>query len=279
IGKDVPFMLLEPIAEMSGDDLPSALQELQTAEFLYEATLFPNLEYTFKHALTHEVAYGSMLEDRRRTLHAQVVDTIERLHADRLSEVLDVLAHHAVRGKLGAKAVSYLRQAAEKAMARSANREAIGLLQAALGLLADMPETPENLSDTLDVLIALGPAVIAAYGPNSQEVRGPYDRALELGERLGDTSRRFPVVWGLWFLAYGRGDYAKARASAQDLMAAAQAGGDTGELVEAHHALWATLSATGEPTAALSHSEAGIALYDRDRDAPRMFVYAGHDPG
>ena len=72
IGKDVPFNLLEPIADMSGDDLPAALHELQAAEFLYEATLFPNLEYTFKHALTHEVAYGSMLEDRRRALHAQI---------------------------------------------------------------------------------------------------------------------------------------------------------------------------------------------------------------
>jgi class 3 adenylate cyclase/tetratricopeptide (TPR) repeat protein len=279
IGKDVPFILLEPIAELTGDDLRSALQELQAAEFLYEATLFPNLEYTFKHALTHEVAYGSMLEDRRRALHAQIADTIERLHADRLSELLDVLAHHAVRGKLGAKAVSYLRQAAEKAIARSAHREGIGLLQAALGLLADMPETPDNLSDTLDVLIALGPALIVAHGVNSEEVLGPYDRALALVERLADTSRRFPVIWGLWFVAYGRGDYAKARASAQDLMTAARAGGDSGELVEAHHALWATLSATGEPTAVVSHSEAGIALYDRDRDAPRMFRYAGHDPG
>jgi class 3 adenylate cyclase/predicted ATPase len=279
IGKDVPFTLLEPIAEMSGDDLPSALQELQTAEFLYEATLFPNLEYTFKHALTHEVAYGSMLEDRRRALHAQIADTIERLHADRLSELLDVLAHHAVRGRLGARAVSYLRRAAEKAIARSANREGIGLLQSALGLLADMPETPDNVSDTLDVLITLGPALIVAHGPNSDQVLGPYDRAFELVERLGDTSRRFPVIWGLWFLAYGRGDYAKARASAQELMTAAQAGGQPGEVVEAHHALWATLSAVGEPSAAVSHSEAGIALYDRERDAPRMFVYAGHDPG
>jgi predicted ATPase len=110
IGKDVPFVLLEAIAEIRGDDLRHALSELQTAEFLYEARLFPDLEYTFKHALTHDVTYASLLEDRRRALHAALVEAIERLHADRLDEHVEVLAHHAARAKLGTKAVRYLRQ-------------------------------------------------------------------------------------------------------------------------------------------------------------------------
>lgn len=121
IGKDVPFVLLEAIAEVTGDDLRRVLSELQEAEFLYEARLFPDLEYTFKHALTHDVTYGSLLEDRRRALHAAVVEAIERLRPDRLGDEIEVLAHHAARGKLGAKAVRYLRQAGEKAVARSAN--------------------------------------------------------------------------------------------------------------------------------------------------------------
>src|SRR6266540_4517107 len=161
VGKDVPFVLLEAIADVTGDDLRRALSELQTAEFLYEARLFPDLEYTFKHALTHDVAYGSVVQDRRRALHAAVVEAIERLHANRLGEEVEVLAHHAVRENLGAKAVRYLRQAGAKALARSGNQEAIGLFETALTLLAELPETTDSLSDILDVHIALGPALIA----------------------------------------------------------------------------------------------------------------------
>ena len=84
IGKDVPFALLQSIAELPEEDLRRGLTHLQAAEFLYEARLFPDLEYTFKHALTHDVAYGSLLQERRRALHAKIVKTIERLYPDQL---------------------------------------------------------------------------------------------------------------------------------------------------------------------------------------------------
>ncbi|MET0538414.1 MAG: AAA family ATPase, partial [Xanthobacteraceae bacterium] len=279
IGKDVPFVVLQEIAGMRGDDLGRALLDLQAAEFLYEARLFPDLEYTFKHALTHEVAYGSLLEDRRRGLHAQVVETLERLHRDRLSEMADVLAHHAVRARLGLKAVRYLQRAAERAIARSANREAIALLETATGLLGEMPESAETLSQMLDLQIALGTPLIALHGPTSERVAADYNAARELVERLRDTSRRFPVVWGQWYAVYTRGEYQKAYESAQALLTAAEAEGDKGRLLEAHHSLWATLNAVGKPLASLAHAERGIALYDRERDAAQTFVYAGHDAG
>ncbi len=182
VGKDVPFVLLEAIADVTGDDLRRALSELQTAEFLYEARLFPDLEYTFKHALTHDVAYGSVVQDRRRALHAAVVEAIERLHANRLGEEVEVLAHHAVRENLGAKAVRYLRQAGAKALARSGNQEAIGLFETALTLLAELPETTDSLSDILDVHIALGPALIAAFPCSGDCGSSP--------TRAGNTRRR-----------------------------------------------------------------------------------------
>jgi predicted ATPase len=125
VGKDVPVALLTAVAEMGNDVLHPALGELQTAELLYEARLFPDLEYTFKHALTHEVAYNGVLQERRRALHATILETLERLHVDRLGEHAEVLAHHAVRAAIPDKAVRYLREAGAKATARSANREAI----------------------------------------------------------------------------------------------------------------------------------------------------------
>ena len=112
IGKEVPFGLLQAIAELPEEDLLRGTTHLQAAEFLYEARLFPDLEYTFKHALTYEVAYGSLLHDRRRALHAKIVETIEALYPDRLMEHVERLAHHAVRGEVWEKAMKYLQQAA-----------------------------------------------------------------------------------------------------------------------------------------------------------------------
>jgi class 3 adenylate cyclase/tetratricopeptide (TPR) repeat protein len=279
VGKDVPVPLLEDIAEMSNDDLRHALGELQVAEFLYEARLFPDLEYTFKHALTYEVAYGGVLQERRRALHAALVEALERLHTGRLDEHAEILAHHAVRGGITAKAVTYLRQAGTKAVARSANRAAIGFFETALALLVQLSETPATLSDALDIRIALGTALIASHGGGAKQVEASYTHALDLVNRLGDASRRFPCLWGLWFVAYSRGNYPAAQERAERLLEDAQGADDTGRLVEAHHALWATATAMGQPIAAATHAERGLALYDRERHASQALLYGGHDPG
>jgi class 3 adenylate cyclase/tetratricopeptide (TPR) repeat protein len=151
IGKDVPFSLLQAIAEGPEEALQTGLTHLLTGEFLYEARLFPDLEYTFKHALINDVAYGSLLLDRRRSLHAKIVDAIEKLYPDRLVEHLESLAHHAFRSEVWEKAVSYLRQAGAKAFARSANREAVACFEQALVALQHLPETRETLEQAIDL--------------------------------------------------------------------------------------------------------------------------------
>ena len=279
VGKDVPVPLLETIADMAPDDLRSALSELQAAEFLYEAHLFPDLEYTFKHALTHEMAYAGVLQVRRRALHAALVEALERLYASRLDEQTEILAHHAVRGGITAKAVTYLHQAGTKAVARSANREAISFFETALALLAELPETPATLSEALDIRIALGPALGALHGSGTRKVEASYTFALQLVNRLGDASRRFPVLWGLWFVAYSRSDYVSAEDRARRLLEDAHGMDDSGRLLEAHHALWATATAMGRPGWAAEHAERGLALYDRERHASHALLYGGHDAG
>jgi predicted ATPase len=106
-----------------------------------------------------------------------------------------------------------------------------------------------------------------------------YLRARDLVEQVGDSTQRFPTLWGLWFVDYNRGQYAAARMSGERLLDAARIGNESGQLVEAHHALWATLTGMGCATAALGHIESGIALYDRQRHASQAFLYGGHDPG
>ena len=153
IGKNVPFVLLHAIAELSEEELRRELGQLQAGEFLYETRLFPDLEYTFKHALTHEVAYGNVLQERRRALHANVAEAIERLYPDRSVEQVELLAHHAFHGGLWEKAVTYLRQAGAKAGDRSAHREALSCLERALEALKHLPESRQMMEQGMDIRI------------------------------------------------------------------------------------------------------------------------------
>jgi class 3 adenylate cyclase/tetratricopeptide (TPR) repeat protein len=160
IGKDVPFVLIHAIAELPVHAVQRGLAQLQAAEFLYETRLFPDPEYTFKHALTHEVTYGTLLQDGRRALHARIVGAIERLYPDRLIEHAERLAHHAVQGETWEKAVAYLRQAGAKAFARSANREAVTCFEQALTALQHLPETRERVEQAIDLRFDLRNALL-----------------------------------------------------------------------------------------------------------------------
>ena len=133
------------------EGLHRGLGQLQAAEFLYETSLFPEHAYTFKHALTHEVAYNSLLQERRRALHARIVEAIEGLSADRLTEQVERLAHHALRGEVWDKALAYCRQAGAKAATRSAYREAVAYFEQALTALQHLPEHRETLEQAIDL--------------------------------------------------------------------------------------------------------------------------------
>jgi tetratricopeptide (TPR) repeat protein len=184
-------VLLQAIAELSDEALRGGLDHLQAAEFVYETGLFPDLEYSFKHALTHEVTYGGLLQERRRELHVRIVDAMEILHRDRLGEHTERLAHHAVRGELREKAVDYLRQAGLKAAARSALPDARGWFEQALGVLEALPESPSTLEQGFEIRLELRP-VLVQLG----EVRRVMERLREaeiLAERLNDDRWRVRV--------------------------------------------------------------------------------------
>jgi class 3 adenylate cyclase len=160
IGTEVPLPLLDAIAELAEDGVQRGLAHLQAAEFLYEARLFPERAYTFKHALTHDVAYGSLLLERRRVLHARIVAALEALAPDPAAEQVERLAHHALRGEVWEKALAYCRQAGEKALARSASREAVGAFEWALRALPHLPETRATREQAIDLRLALRTALV-----------------------------------------------------------------------------------------------------------------------
>ena len=187
IGKDFPFALLQAITG-EGEDLRSRLAHLQTAEFVYETSLFPDLEYTFKHALTHEVTYGSLLLERRRALHARIVDAIEGLHRDRVGGDVERLAYHAFHGELWAPAAEYSRQAGTRAFMHSGNRAASVYIEQALEALKRLPETPSTLEAGIDLRFELRNAM----AQTRSGYRGLLDHltvAETLARTLGDRRR------------------------------------------------------------------------------------------
>src|SRR5262249_6651911 len=187
IGTDVPLPLLLAIADAPEPTVRAELAHLQAGEFLYETRLFPDLEYTFKHALTHEVAYQGLLHDRQRALHARITEALERLSPEGVTEQAERLAHHALRGEVWEKAVAYLRQAGLRALARGANREAIAHLEQALGTLRCLPETRETTELTADLHIDLRNA-LTALGEVGRIVEH-LDEAEGLARTLGDPHR------------------------------------------------------------------------------------------
>lgn len=187
VGKDIPCSLLLAVTESPEDELRRGLTRLQAADFLYEARLFPDLEYSFKHTLTHDVAYAGLPEQSRRFLHARIVDVIERTYAERLTEQLDRLAHHAFRGEVWGKAVAFSQQAGARAIARSAFREAVALFEQALGALGHLPTSPEILRQHIDILFDLRHALL----PLGQyvRIRGHLQEAEQLAAALQDQHR------------------------------------------------------------------------------------------
>src|SRR4030095_10723228 len=155
IGTEVPLPLLQALAEVPEDAIYRGLAHLQAAEFLYETRLFPEREYTFKHALTHEVAYGSLLQDQRRTLHSRIVAALEQLAPDQVAEHVERLAHHALWGEVWDKAVTYCQQAGARAHDRAAFREAVAFFEQALQALAHLPASSDTRVLALALCLAL----------------------------------------------------------------------------------------------------------------------------
>ena len=175
IGRDVPVRLLRAIVERSEEELQAGLATLQKADLLRDRPLVAEREYTFKHALVHDVAYQGLLHDLRRAIHARIVPAIERTWPDRLSEHVDRLADHAHRGELWDLALRYARQAGAKAAARSAHLEAVAWFTRALDALAHMPEDRARHEHAVDLHLSAANALL------------PIRELVRMGEHLDDA--------------------------------------------------------------------------------------------
>jgi class 3 adenylate cyclase/tetratricopeptide (TPR) repeat protein len=214
IGTEVPLPLLQAVAELPEETLHHGLAHLRAAEFLYETSLFPELAYTFKHALTHEVAYSSVLQERRRVVHARIVEALEALAGERVAEQVERLAHHAVRGEVWDKAVTYWRQAGDRATTRSAFREAVACWEQALTALPHLAEQQDTRAQAIDLRIALDNVLLVLGDPGGQRLA--YLREAEtLAETLGDQRRLGQIYNAMSHHCWRMGDHGNAIAYAQ----------------------------------------------------------------
>jgi predicted ATPase len=278
IGKEFSLSLLKQVANQSENNLLRQLSRLQTSEFIYERPAFPDIEYTFKHALTQEVAYNSLLIERRKIVHERTAKAIEDVYRNKLDDRYSELAHHYSRSGNRQKAVDYLQLAGQQAVQRSAHLEAINHLSNALALLKILPDTPERVQQELALQLTLGVPFQILKGHAAPEVGKTYNRILELCGQVGETSQFFPALFGLWRFYFVRPDTQKARELAEQMMRLARSSQDPALLLEAHRALGTNLFWLGELSQGRRHLEQGIALYDIQKHHSHAFLY-GIDPG
>jgi len=202
IGRDFAYRILQTITGMR-EELKSYLLNLQGLEFIYEKNLFPELEYIFKHALTQEVAYNSLLLKRRKDIHERIGNAIEELYPDRLEEFYEVLAHHYSRSDNSEKAYQYLFSSMVKTGLRFSLCEAFRFGKEAVNVLNNMPQTDENKVNGIIVRLILAMIMNGlGYPKDSLQILQDGER---LSRELGDERNliNFYSSLGLYYVSNG----------------------------------------------------------------------------
>src|SRR5216683_3211805 len=270
IGREFPLALVGRLFSTSDDELNRMLSYLQLAEFIYEQPATGDIEYIFKHALTQEVAYNSVLSERRKQLHERAAQAIETLFGGQLENHLSELAHHYSRSSNAAKAVEYLQRSSEQAIERSANAEAIAQLTAALDLLKALPDGPARARRETSFQLALGGVLMATTSPGNPEVERAYSRARELSAQINDDALLFQALAGLWFRHHVGGEIETALEHAKQLLSLAQRADDPVGLRYAHSALAQSLCHGGNIVSAIEHIRQSESIISTEQ---RAFIY------
>jgi tetratricopeptide (TPR) repeat protein len=277
IGNEFQVSLAREVTGKTNHEMDTLLAELQLAEFIYEQPTVGDVEYTFKHALTHDVAYNSLLSARRKLLHERVAQAIETRFAQSLEDHVSELAHHYSRSANKRKAVEFLGRAGRQAGERSAYAEARDYISSALRLVKELPDDLQGARVELDLEAAMNPLVHIMTGSTaSPELEQSCLRVLKLAEQVGEQSRLFDALFGLRLCYMVRGELERAKAYAEELLALATRveGGDY--LLSAHFAMAHTLLASGEFTDAAQHCRDALAVA-RTSSKPRWHRLADPD--
>ena len=278
IGRDVPLPILEAVAELPPELVRESLGRLQNAEFVYQRSVLPAAEYTFRHALIHDVTYESLSEEQRQARHSLTAGAIETLDPDTCERRPEVLAQHYTLAGERQPAIEWWHRAGRRALDRGTYAEALTHIRKGLELLEPLQGTPEGMREELKLQLALGMGLMTTRGYGAPETERAFARARELCVTIRDSSELFPVLFGLWRFHILRDERETTLELAMQLLTVAEDRQDPGLLMGAHGALGQTLLQRGKLAEAREHLEHGAALIEPETFESTLTIY-GQDPG
>ncbi len=273
IGREFSHELLRRLNKFSEQDLLSHLSILKDSELLYEQGIYPQSAYIFKHALTQDSVYHSLLKSTLKKYHRVIAETMEQYFPDMKEAQPEILGHHFTEAGLAEQAILYWQKSGEIALRRSANIEALSHMTKGIELLKTLPESDKQMERELNMLISMGPPLIATKGWGSPEAEKAYSRARVLCDRVGKTSQLFPVLRGLWNFYNVRADYQTSTELSEKLMQLAQRLEEKPYLLGAHRALGSELFWRGKISKSRYHQEQVIKLYEPREHENLAFIY------
>ena len=276
IGREFDYNLIKLVTALPENELLSHLSVLRDSEHIYEREIYPKVTYIFKHALIQDVTYQSLLKSTCQKHHRKIANVMEQHFPGIADAHPEVMGHHFAEADLTEKAIPYWQKAGEIAIRRSANLEAIDHFNTAIEMLKTLSDSPQRTRQELDLLIALGPALMATMGYAAEEVEKTFARARELCQNLDETPQLFGVLRGLWGYFVVRGELQTAHDQGQQCLSLAHQEGSPALLLWAHFMLGLTLFHLGELVSAQAHLEQGVVLYDPQK---RRAQRALQDPG
>ena len=285
IGREFSHALLAAVVRKPEGELESALDRLVAAGLLFRQGIPPHATYLFKHALVQDAAYGTLLREPRRALHARIAETLESHFAKTADSQPELLARHCTEAGLIEKAAGWWGKAGQRSLARSALVEAAEQLTRALGQIATLPPSAELRRAEIRLQVALINPLLHVKGYAAPESKAAVERArllIERAEALGEPSEDplllFSVLYGSWvasFIAFN-GDVM--RELATRFLELAKKQGATVPIMIGHRLMGTTLTATGDIAKARAHHDQGIALYDPAKHRPLVTRF-GQDAG
>jgi len=278
IGREFSHGLLAALVDKPQMELNSALDRLIAAGLLFRQGMPPHATYLFKHALVQDAAYGTLLREPRRGLHARIAETLERQFTEIAATQPELLARHCTESGDLHKAVTYWLKAGQQAARRSGNAEALSHLARGLELLDSMPDSTEVRQEAIKFLTTRAVVLRIAKGYGSDELVATLLRARDLCQRGGDTRQMFQILFGLWTAKAGRADWLGARALAEECLALARQEADTAMLIEAYRLIGSTAVYMAEHSTAEQRLRDALALYEPEKHRSNALLY-GYDPG
>ncbi len=265
VGREFSYRLVAATSSLGEVELARALDELVTSELVFRQGFGGAATYTFKHALVRDVAYESLLKSRRRELHGLIADALALQAGEFAQTQPELLAHHYTAAGQVAPAIAYWRQAGERAVLRSANREAVEHFTNGLRLLDALPADEARTSVELALQLALGPPLMAVEGQGSAAAREAYARSRDLARQIGDANQHFQALWGSWRSHVMASAPRPAHELAAECLTVAEATGDSGLEIAARFALGGARYFMAHFPAAREEIETAVRLYEVER--------------